>query len=78
MWGSFMLLMLLLVLGCKLFVPEMERYWILADINRIMFAVLYWYVAFVAVPRWRGYRIEEEVDVLSDGTSVTKLVRIKV
>lgn len=38
---------------------------------------MYWYVWTVAVPRWRGYRLEEEVDLLKDGTSVTKLVKVK-
>jgi hypothetical protein len=32
---------------------------------------------FVAIPRWKGYRVEEEVEVLSDGTSITRLVNIK-
>ena len=40
----------------------------------IIFAVLYWYVWTVALPRWRGYTLEEELEVLSDGTSITKLV----
>lgn len=40
-------------------------------------AVLYWYVWFVVLPKWGGYHIEEEVAVLEDGTSITKLVRIK-
>lgn len=44
---------------------------------RIVFAVLYWYLWTVAVPRWRGYRLEEEVDGLEDGTSITKLIRVK-
>ncbi len=43
----------------------------------LLFAVLYWYVAFVALPNWYRYRIEEEVEILSDGTSVTKLVKVK-
>ncbi|MCJ1462619.1 hypothetical protein MMC07_001221 [Pseudocyphellaria aurata] len=42
-----------------------------------VFAVVYWYLWTVAVPRWRGYRLEEEFDVLEDGTSVTKLVKVK-
>ncbi|KAH8667948.1 putative methionine permease [Tricladium varicosporioides] len=43
----------------------------------IFFAVLYWYVWFILLPRWRDYHIEEEVTVLEDGTSITKLVRRK-
>lgn len=45
-----------------------------ADLNRILFAVIYWYVWTVLLPRWRGYTLEEEVEVLEDGTSITKLV----
>lgn len=30
----------------------------------------------MALPRWYGYTVEEEVDVLSDGTSVTKLINV--
>lgn len=44
---------------------------------RILFAILYWWLTFVVVPRWRAYSIEEEVEVLSDGTSITKLVNVK-
>ncbi|CZR59546.1 probable low-affinity methionine permease [Phialocephala subalpina] len=49
----------------------------IVGIGIILFAVLYWYVMFVALPRWYKYRIEEEVEILSDGTSVTKLVKVK-
>lgn len=47
------------------------------SIFRIVFAIVYWYLWTVAVPRWRGYRLEEEVDVLEDGTSITKLIKVK-
>jgi hypothetical protein len=43
----------------------------------MLFAVMYWYVYFVAMPWWNGYRIEEEVDILADGTSITKLAKVK-
>lgn len=46
----------------------------IVGIGIIIFAVLYWYVWTVALPRWRGYTLEEELEVLSDGTSITKLV----
>ena len=49
----------------------------LANVHSILFAILYWYLAFVALPRWYGYRVEEEVEVLSDGTSITKLINVK-
>ncbi len=76
MWGSFMLRTLLLALGCKL-TPLFQRLGELTNLSRILFAILYWYLAFVALPRWYGYRVEEEVEVLSDGTSITKLVNLK-
>jgi hypothetical protein len=47
------------------------------DFCSILFGVLYWYLAFVAIPHWYGYRVEEEVDLLSDGTSITRLVNVK-
>ena len=50
---------------------------IISDVSRLLFAVLVWYSAFVAVPRWRVYRVEEEVEVLSDGTSISRLIHVK-
>ncbi len=46
-------------------------------LNSILFGILYWYIVFVALPKWYGYSVEEEIEVLSDGTTVTKLVNIK-
>lgn len=43
---------------------------------RIVFGILYWYIRFVALPRRFGYTIEEEVEVLSDGTSITRLITV--
>lgn len=43
---------------------------------RIVFGIIYWYFWTVLIPRWRGYRLEEEKEVLSDGTSITKLVHV--
>jgi hypothetical protein len=42
---------------------------------RILFAVVYWYAWTVLLPRWGGYKLEEFVEVLDDGTSITKLER---
>lgn len=50
---------------------------IAANFGSILFGVLYWYLAFVAIPHWYGYTVEEEVDVLSDGTSITRLINVK-
>ncbi|KAK1148851.1 low-affinity methionine permease [Aspergillus melleus] len=41
----------------------------------VLFGILYWYVWTRLLPRWGAYKLEEEVDVLDDGTSITKLVR---
>ncbi|TGO38626.1 hypothetical protein BHYA_0071g00370 [Botrytis hyacinthi] len=43
----------------------------------ILFGVGRWAVVFWGLPRWGGYRVEEEVEILGDGTSVTRLVRVK-
>ena len=45
--------------------------------NSMAAGLLYWFVWTRLIPRWRGYRIEEETEVLSDGTSITKLVHKK-
>ncbi|KAK2873957.1 hypothetical protein FQN49_001960 [Arthroderma sp. PD_2] len=42
----------------------------------IAFSVLYWWIWTVVIPDWRGYRLEEEVEILEDGTSITKLVHV--
>ena len=42
----------------------------------ILFGVLYWYIWTIALPKLKGYRLEEEVEVLEDGTSITKLVHV--
>jgi hypothetical protein len=91
MWGFGMLLMLWLGLGCEFassfppFLVSSSRFHLkkglserkIADVNSIFFGILYWYLYFVAIPKWKGYRVEEEVEVLSDGTSITRLVNVK-
>lgn len=42
-------------------------------IFRIVFVVVYWYLWTVAVPCWRQYWLEEEVDLLEDRTSIIKI-----
>jgi len=49
----------------------------IVGVGIIIFGVLYWYIWLVALPRFYNYDIEEQVEVLDDGTSITKLVRIK-
>ena len=43
----------------------------------MLFAVLYWYIWIVLVPKWSGYKVEEETDVLDDGTTITALVKVR-
>ncbi|KAJ5105810.1 methionine permease [Penicillium alfredii] len=47
----------------------------IVGVGVIVFAIIYWYVWTVVLPRWGGYRLEEEVETLDDGTSITKLIR---
>jgi hypothetical protein len=50
--------------------------WPLTSHGSILFAVLYWYIWTVLIPRLRGYTIEEKTEVLDDGITITKLVHI--
>ena len=45
-------------------------------VHSIIFGVLYWYVWTRLIPHWKGYSLEEAVEVLDDGTSITKLVQV--
>lgn len=45
-------------------------------LSSLSLAVLYWFVWAVALPRWNGYRLEEKVDILDDGTTVTKYIKV--
>ena len=56
---------------------ETERVVLTVYVHRLIFGVMYWYIWTVLIPRLRGYHLEEETDVLEDGTSVTKLVKVK-
>jgi hypothetical protein len=44
----------------------------------ILFGFAYWYIWTVLLPRWNGYELEEAVDVLDDGTTITKFVTIPI
>ncbi|KAJ5164484.1 uncharacterized protein N7500_006314 [Penicillium coprophilum] len=48
----------------------------LVGIGIVLFGVLYWYVWTVLLPRWGGYQLEEEKEILADGTSIIKLVHL--
>ena len=45
----------------------------------VIFAgLVYWFVWFQLLPRWRGYRVVEQAQLLDDGTSITRLTHIPV
>ncbi|CAG8034413.1 unnamed protein product [Penicillium nalgiovense] len=46
----------------------------LANKRSMLSGVLYWYVGTVLLPQWGGYQLEEEKEILADGTSIIKLV----
>ncbi|KJK77891.1 hypothetical protein H634G_06858 [Metarhizium anisopliae BRIP 53293] len=83
-WTSAVVLRLLLGVGLLAapFFPPADKYkgglfyatYAIVGASTIVGSIAYWYVWTVAVPRWRGYRLEEETTILADGTSVTKLV----
>ncbi|KIW08912.1 uncharacterized protein PV09_00831 [Verruconis gallopava] len=56
------------------------RFWYgtyaVVGISTILIAVAYWFVWIRLLPWWGGYRYEEDIDQLSDGTKISKLVRL--
>ncbi|KAJ5515432.1 hypothetical protein N7527_006992 [Penicillium freii] len=46
----------------------------LVGIGIVLSGVLYWYVWTILLPRWGDYQLEEEKEILADGTSIIKLV----
>ncbi|KAL7799254.1 amino acid permease domain-containing protein [Trichoderma ceciliae] len=42
--------------------------------STVVAGVVYWYVWTILLPKWGGYTLEEETEVLDDGTSITRLV----
>ena len=58
-------------------IKTVERTGMTLTARRLIGGVIYWYLWTVLIPRLRGYHLEEEADVLRDGTSVTKLVKVK-
>ncbi|KAJ9607260.1 low-affinity methionine permease [Cladophialophora chaetospira] len=49
----------------------------LVAISILIFGVIYWFAWTIALPHYRGERLEEESDILDDGTTITKLIRIR-
>ncbi|KAI0172502.1 amino acid transporter [Hypoxylon sp. FL1284] len=48
----------------------------IVGVGILLFGVAYWLVWTVILPRLGGYRLEEESDVLDDGTAITVLTRV--
>ncbi|ETI28132.1 hypothetical protein G647_00581 [Cladophialophora carrionii CBS 160.54] len=47
----------------------------LVGIAILVFGVCYWFVWTIALPRYRGYTLEEETGILDEGTTITTLAR---
>jgi amino acid transporter len=85
-WSAAVILRIVLclaLLAAPLFPPKDGRsggIWYAAyavvGVGVILFGLVYWFVWFELIPKWKGYRIEEETGVLSDGTTVSTLVHI--
>lgn len=47
-------------------------------ISVILFGLFYWVIWLKIIPKFKGYKIEEETRILDDGTSVTSLVHVPI
>ncbi|EXJ95504.1 hypothetical protein A1O1_00626 [Capronia coronata CBS 617.96] len=47
----------------------------LVGLSIYVFGIGYWFIWTIVLPRYSGYRLEEEADILGDGTTITKLIR---
>lgn len=45
---------------------------------RFLLGALYWYTSCVALPKWRGYKLEDRTEVLKDGTSITTIAHVPI
>ncbi|KAM5446328.1 low-affinity methionine permease [Microsporum audouinii] len=48
----------------------------IVGVGIIVLSVVYWWIWTVVIPNRNGYRLEEEVEILPDGTSITQLVHV--
>ncbi|KAH7368273.1 amino acid transporter [Plectosphaerella cucumerina] len=48
----------------------------IVGVSILVIAVLYWYIWTRLLPRLFGYRLEEKPDILADGTTITRLVKV--
>jgi amino acid transporter len=86
-WSGAVVLRILLssaLLAAPFFPPKNRRAgggiwyatYAVVGISVILFGLVYWYVWFKLLPRWKGYHVEEETNTLSDGTTVSTLVYV--
>ncbi len=86
-WKSAVVLRIVLsvtLLAAPFFPPSVRREngqlwyatYAIVGISTITLGILYWWVYFKVIPYWKGYSVEEEDEVLADGTTVTKLVNV--
>jgi hypothetical protein len=45
------------------------------DGSSLLVATLYWYISTVALPRIFSYQMEERIETLDDGTTVTRICK---
>lgn len=45
-------------------------------LTRIILSIVYWWLWTIVIPNRNGYRLEEEIEILPDGTSITRLVHV--
>lgn len=53
-----------------------HRTTILTMLTRIILSIVYWWIWTIVIPNRNGYRLEEEIEILPDGTSITQLVHV--
>lgn len=55
----------------------MRRHYELTLSISLTLALAYWYLWARLLPRWFNYRLEEQLDILDDGTTITRIVRVQ-
>ncbi|KAI5363082.1 Putative amino acid/polyamine transporter I [Septoria linicola] len=48
----------------------------LVGIAILLFGVAYWYIYTEVLPRWRGYKLEDRIETLDDGTTITAIAHV--
>ncbi|EZF29989.1 hypothetical protein H101_06361 [Trichophyton interdigitale H6] len=48
----------------------------IVGVGIIILSIVYWWIWTIVIPNRNGYRLEEEIEILPDGTSITQLVHV--